>query len=336
METLLSDLSGDAVMSATGTHWEEAAPDYWNMNTDIRSTAIVIWAMSRIKPQSELLPNAVRWLMAVRKEGYWRTTNTTAWSLMSLVAYMRASGEMQGDYSYSLYLNGEVLGEGDVNKENLGQNHEMRVEIAKLLVEETNRLIIERHPAQEGQTGQGQLYYTAYLRYFLPVELVKALDRGIVVAREYTLVDGDGTPVTNAKVGDLIRVKLTIVAPSDLYYVVVEDPLPAGCEGVDTSLLTTSIVGERPQLENVTAEETNRWYRRYGWGWWWFSHTEMRDEKVVLFATYLPRGTYEYTYMMRPAVPGTFLVMPSLAYQMYFPEVFGRSDGGKFEVTSGE
>jgi len=336
VQTLLSDLSGDAIMSATGTHWEEEWPDYWNMNTDIRSTAIVIWAMSRLKPQSELLPNAVRWLMAVRKEGYWRTTNTTAWSLLSLVAYMRASGEMRGDYTYSVYLNGEIMSEGDINQDNLAEVNELHVEIAELLVEETNRLVIQRHPAREGQTGLGQLYYTAYLRYFLPVELVKALNRGIVVGREYTLVNGDGTPVTGATVGELVRVKLTIVAPNDLYYVVVEDPLPAGCEGVDTGLLTTSAVGEKPQLRNVTAEERYRWYRWYGWGWWWFSHTEMRDEKVVLFATYLPRGTYEYTYMMRPAVPGEFLVMPSFAYQMYFPEVFGRSDGGTFVVTSGE
>jgi hypothetical protein len=58
----------------------------------------------------------------------------------------------------------------------------------------------------------------------------------------------------------------------------------------------------------------------------------MRDEKVVLFATYLPKGTYEYTYLMRASVPGEFLTMPALAYEMYFPEVFGRSDGGRFAV----
>jgi len=39
---------------------------------------------------------------------------------------------------------------------------------------------------------------------------------------------------------------------------------------------------------------------------------------------------------MRASVPGQFLVMPANAYEMYFPEVFGRSDGGKFTVTSGE
>ena len=142
--------------------------------------------------------------------------------------------------------------------------------------------------------------------------------------------------VDTAQVGDLIRVKLTIVAPTDLHYVVVEDPLPAGFDGVDPSLKTTSIIGERPELRNVTAEEESDWFRRHGWGWWWFSHSEMRDEKVALFAQYLPRGTYEYTYLMRASVPGQFLVMPSTAYEMYYPEVFGRSDGGKFTVEPAE
>jgi len=39
---------------------------------------------------------------------------------------------------------------------------------------------------------------------------------------------------------------------------------------------------------------------------------------------------------MRASVPGEFLVMPANAYEMYFPEVFGRSDGGKFTVTNAE
>jgi uncharacterized protein YfaS (alpha-2-macroglobulin family) len=113
---------------------------------------------------------------------------------------------------------------------------------------------------------------------------------------------------------------------------VVEDPLPAGFEGVDLSLKTTSVVGEQPSLRNLTADEQDRWFRWYGWGWWWFSHSEMRDEKVVLFAEYLPRGTYEYTYLMRAGIPGDFYTMPTTAYEMYFPDVFGRSDGGKFTV----
>ena len=336
VQTLLSDLAGDAVVSATGTHWEEAEPDYWNMNTDIRTTAIVLWTMSQLEPKSELLPNTVRWLMAMRKEGYWETTQNTAWTLLGLVEYMKASGELEGDFSYTVYLNSDELASGDVSKENIAESRKIQVEIARLLVDEGNRLVIERHTPQADQTGKGMLYYSTYLRYYLPAEQVKALDRGIIIARQYNPVDAPNQYVDTAKVGDVIKVKLTIIAPSDLYYVVVEDPLPAGFEGVDLSLKTTSVTGEPPELTNLTAEQENLWYRRYGWGWWWFSNSEMRDEKVTLFAQYLPRGTYEYTYLMRAGVPGEFLAAPSTAYEMYFPEVFGRSDGGKFTVEPGD
>jgi uncharacterized protein YfaS (alpha-2-macroglobulin family) len=336
VQVLLSNLVGEAILSASGTHWEEDEPDYRNMNTNTRTAAIVVWALARLEPESELLPNAVRWLMSARNQGHWETTQSTVWSLMALVEYMRASGELRGDFSYTVYLNDNVLGRGDVNRESLTESRQLQVEITDLLLDEGNRLIIQRHPPSSDQTGEGQLYYSAFLRYFLPADQVKGLNRGIYVARQYSLVDQPGVPVEQAKVGDLIRVRLAIIAPSTLRYVVVESPLPAGCEGVDLSLKTTSVVGERPKLRNLTAEEESRWYRRYGWGWWWFSHTEMRDEKVALFATYLPRGTYEYTYLMRATVPGVFQVLPAFAYKMYFPEIFGRSDGGTFTVTTGD
>jgi uncharacterized protein YfaS (alpha-2-macroglobulin family) len=337
VRTLLNDLAGDAVRSASGAHWEEAEQDYWNMNTDVRTTAIILWALAHLRPDDQLLPATVRWLMAVRGEGHWQTTQDSAGSRLGFVAYMRSTGELEGDYSYRVYLNGEELASGEVSQDNITESYQLQVEIARLLADEGNRLVIERQTAQGAQTGAGQLYYSAGLRYYLPADHVRALDRGIMVARQYSPAGDAGQAsarryVDTARVGDVIQVKLTLIAPTDLYYAVVEDPLPAGFEGVDLSLKTTSVIGEQPTLRNLTAEEQDRWYRWYGWGWWWFSNSEMRDEKVVLFAEYLPRGTYEYTYLMRAAVPGEFYTMPSTAYEMYFPDVFGRSDGGKFTV----
>jgi uncharacterized protein YfaS (alpha-2-macroglobulin family) len=342
VKTLLDDLAGDAVVSATGTHWEEAEPDYWNMNTDIRTTAVVLWALARLEPDHTLLPGAVRWLMAGREEGHWGTTQNTAWSLLGLVAYMRASGELEGDYSYTVYLNGEELVTDQVTPESVDESRKLQVEIARLLTDEANRLVIERQAAEAGQTGEGQLYYSARLHYYVPAGQVQALDRGIMVARQYSPVDtGDAqaaaTPYADsARVGEVVRAKLTIIAPTDLYYVVVEDPFPAGFEGLDLSLKTASVVGERPELRRLRDGEEEDWYEQQGWGWWWFSHSEMRDEKAVLFAQYLPRGTYEYTYLMQATLPGEFSVIPTSAYQMYFPEVFGRSDGATFTVLPAE
>jgi hypothetical protein len=328
-DALLSDLTSAAILSATGAHWEEETVDYWTMNTDTRSTAIVLDALVQLDPNNDLIPNAVRWLMVARKDGHWETTQETVWALIALTDVMVSTGELEGDYSWIVTLNGETLGEGQVTPEDLDETRKLQAGIADLMAEmadHLNYLAITRLPPSADQSGEGRLYYSAYLRYFLPVEDVEALSRGVVVGRQYSGVEAPDETVSGAQVGDVIRVKLTIVAPNDLHYVVVEDPLPAGCEAVDQSLKTTSVVGERPELERV--DDQDRW----DWGWWWFSHTEMRDEKVVLFATYLPKGTYEYTYLMRASVPGEFLTMPALAYEMYFPEVFGRSDGGRFAV----
>ena len=335
VNALLSDITSAAIVSATGAHWEEAQVDYYAMNTDTRSTAIVLAALARLDPENALAPNAVRWLMVVRQDGYWETTQETAWALLALTDWMVATGELEGAYNWHVVVNGESLGEGSVARENINETVELQIKVAELLADEANRVVIERWAPEGQDEGTGRLYYSMYLRYYKPVEDVTALNRGIIVSRKYTLADCDPEEeqcpaITQAQVGDVMRVKLTIIAPNDLHYVVIEDPLPAGAEGVDQSLKTTSVVGEQPELTRT--DRRSPWGGNYGW--WWFSHTELRDEKAVLFATYLPRGTYEYTYLIRASLPGEYGVIPTHAYEMYFPEVFGRSDGGMFTITS--
>ncbi len=175
------------------------------------------------------------------------------------------------------------------------------------------------------------MYYTAQLKAFLPADEVKALNRGIVIARKYESADCKPEPgkpcaaIDGAAIGQNVRVRLTIVAPNDLYFVRVTDPLPGGAEAVDTSLKTSQQI--------ATETESPYFGGRDGWGWWWFSHTELRDDHAAVFASYLPAGTYEYTYLIRPSIAGTFKVMPSHIEQTYFPETFGRGDGATFTVT---
>lgn len=305
------------------------------MNTDTRSTAVIIDALTKLDPQNALLPNAVRWLMVARKAGHWETTQETAWALMALTDYMLMTGELQADYSYEVSLNDQDLDRQQITPAQVGQSFRVIVPIADLLAQEVNRVWITRQQPAAGQTGKGQLYYAMYLRYFVPVEDVRALGRGIIVARQYQPIDCEKDKncphIDHAQVGDVIKVKITLVAPHDLHYLVVEDPLPAGCEAIDRSLKTTSVVSEDPALRSGDPEYG---WDSYGWGWWWFSHSDVRDEKVALFADFLPRGTYEYTYYIRASVPGEFLTMPTLAYEMYFPEVWGRSDGGKMIISA--
>jgi hypothetical protein len=320
LKTLLSDLSSQAIVSATGAHWEEKEVDRWNWNTDTRTTAIVLATLSVIDPQNPINANAVRWLMRNRVNGHWNGTQETAWTLMALTRWMVASGELSADYQYAVALNGEELGRGQANRETLRQTQELSVDLRDMLQGELNRLAFAR------SSGPGNLYYTAHLTVSLPVEKIEPLEQGIVVSRSYYRLTDTETPVVEAQVGELLLTRVTIVAPRALHYVVVEDPLPAGLEAVDQSLSTSPQSVEVPQ---VYSWEDVFWR---GWGWWVFNHVEYRDEKVVLSADYLPAGTYIYTYLVRAGTAGVFRTIPTTAQEFYFPEVYGRGAGSLFTV----
>ncbi len=317
VNSLLSDLETAAVLSAAGAHWEEATRDYWNWNTDARTTAIVLNAFVQVNAKNPVTAQAVRWLMAHRDRGHWYTTQETAWSLIALTNWMSASNEYGTNYAYAVGLNGGLLDQGNATKENLTQTVKLKVELKDLLKEAANYLVFTRGD------GTGNLYYTAYLSAELPVESIGPLDQGVSLSRQYFTLDNSKTPITETSRGDLVRVRLTVVVPAPVHYIVVDDPLPAGFEAIDSTLLTDTAV---PTSYTVAD------YNERGWGWWYFSHIELRDEKVVLSADYLPAGTYVYTYLARASTAGTFKVIPPTASEFYFPDVGGRGAGSVFEV----
>lgn len=318
LETLKSDLVNAAVLSATGVHWEESQRDYSNWNTDTRTTAIVLDTFAQLWPDSELLPGITRWLMANRRGGHWSTTQETAWALIALTSWMVATRELEADYEWSLSLNGNDLEEGASNTSPVGQSTVVTVPATDLLVGETNRLAFQR------TGGSGQLYYTAHLTLYQPVESIEPISRGIVVTRRY--LDRKGDPIEEGQLGDVVTVEVTLIAPQDLHYVVVEDYYPAGAEPINRDFVTSGITGQRPYLEPSDPLAG-------GWGWWWFSHIELRDEKAVVYADFLPSGTYQFLYEIRLAVPGEYHVLPPTAQEFYFPEIYGRGGGALFTVN---
>ncbi len=320
LDTLQSGLVNNAIFSATGAHWEEDAREGINWNSDTRSTAIILHTFARIWPETNLLPSVVRWLMIAREADHWETTQETAWSVMALAEYMIASGELSPDFAWNAEFNGEEVASGRANAGTLGEASVTTIPREDIADYAVNRLLI----AREG--GDGQLYYTAHLRAYLPIELVEPASRGIIVSRRY--LDADGNPITEARAGDVITVEVTITAPGALNYLVVEDPIPAGAEGIDTGLATESILSDEA---GITSEAEDAPLSR-GWRWYWYSNVDFLDEKVVLYADFLSAGTYQFTYQLRLSLPGTYRVIPTTAMEFYMPEVYGRGQGALFTI----
>lgn len=313
-----------AILSATGAHWEEDEIDGWNWTSDIRSTSLSLSALVRATPDSDLLPNVVRWLMVARQGDHWPTTQETVWSIIALTDWMVTTGELQGNFEYNVSLNREKLSEITVMPDTTRDETLLHIAVRDLLPDDLNRLVIAR------SEGDGTLYYTAHLDLQLFAEDVEAIDRGVSVTRSYFLADDPEMQITSATVGDEITVQVIFTLREDMYYFVLESPIPAGTEMVDTRLLTSNAFSPGQQFQQETG---------YGWswyGWWWIDRTELRDEDAYLYADYLPAGTYTYSYQVRASTPGEFQTMPTHAYAFYFPEVFGRTDGILFTVQAGK
>ena len=138
--------------------------------------------------------------------------------------------------------------------------------------------------------------------------------------------------------------RLRITVPEDREFLVLDDALPAGLEAVDLSLRTAALMPgpgaaqsrRSPERDEAEGTESGGYWGYGSWdsGWWSpFDYRELRDDRVVYFATRLWKGTYTASYIARATTPGVFIRPPTHAEEMYNPAVFGRSDGGVFTVT---
>ena len=323
---LLGDLNDAVILSAAGAHWEDEVPDWNNLSSDIRGTAIILNALARLDADNLMAPNAVRWLMSARTAGHWATDHENAWSILALTNWMVASGELEAQFTYQVNVNGAQLVDSEFDQSNITDLDQMTVPVNNLLFDEVNFLDFQR------SEGDGRLYYTAYLNSFISAENLPAVNHGVVVQRAYYSADCDPEedvcePITSIAAGEQVRVELTIIVPNDLVYAVVEDHFPAGAEAIDPGL-ETSASGTSGSIEQVL--DTS--YRYGYWGWWYFNNIEYRDDRVVFLSDFLPAGTYQYSYTLQTSIPGEYQVLPAVAYQEFFPDVFGRSAGFIFII----
>ena len=317
---IYSDLEANAIRSATGTHWEGQGAKN-NLESPIFSTSVVVYALAHNDPASLTIPEAVRYLMSNRgSDGAWASTYETAWAILSLTEVMKGTGELSGDFDFAATLNGigllEVSAGGDAKLNPVNAY----VPVGSLYPNDPNALSIYR------EEGAGRLYYMAHLNVLRPVDDVTPLDQGIHVTRRYETADGNQlSPETgfSSTIGEPMVVKLTITLKQAAYHLVVEDYIPAGAEILNTNLKTSQQIAIEPDPRDPF---------RFGWGWWYFNNPLIFDERIAWSAEYVPAGTYELSYVLVPNLPGEYRVLPTRAWEFYFPKVQGHSAGAVFAI----
>jgi len=322
-EAILRHLNNRVVETAgaanfTTSYGEDA---YLLLHSSRRADGVILDALIQNQPESDLIPKVVNGLLAHRTAGRWGNTQENAFVLLALDRYFNTFEAQTPDFVARIWL-GETYAGEHTYAGRTTERHETRVPMSYLVEsDETQDLIISKE-------GEGRLYYRLGLRY-APTDLdMPPVDMGFVVQRTYEAVDDaddvqrDENGVWHIKAGARVRIRLSMVADNRRYHVALVDPLPAGLEAINPALAVS---------ENVPADPASR---QYGWWWWstWYDHQNLRDERAEAFATLLWDGVYTYSYIARATTPGTFVVPPAKAEEMYSPEVFGRSASDRVVV----
>jgi uncharacterized protein YfaS (alpha-2-macroglobulin family) len=322
LEAIRRHVNNRAVETAGAANFttDYGEQNYLLLGSDRRTDAILLDALIGDNPQYDLIPKLVNGLLAHRTRGRWSNTQENVFVLLALDRYFNTFEAQTPDFVARIWLGDTYAGEHEFH----GRTTERRETVIPMryLVDEalggggTQELVLSKE-------GSGRLYYRLGLRY-APSDLeLDPLDMGFVVQRSYEAVDNpedvsqgaDG--VWHIKAGARVRVRLSMVADNRRYHVALVDPLPAGLEIVNPSLEVSGNIPQDPNSPDY----------RYGWWWWgtWYEHQNLRDERAEAFTPLLWDGVYEYTYIARATTPGTFVVPPAKAEEMYSPEVFGRS-----------
>ena len=278
-------------------------------------TAVALQALIAINPNDARIRLALRWLMQHRTGEYWADTRDTAAVLAALSDYVLTQPNQSPDGSVQVRLNGRIVQTFALNaKTNNAQELTLRIPAAELRPDK-NDIQLER-------IGGGSLvFYTVQMRQTVALDPIPALaSKSVSVQREYLRVVSkqnakglwnlQSEPTNNQlALGDRIKVRLTIDAPRDLSYVLIEDAFPSGLEAT-----------ERGDSDEVVE-----------WGYWW-SSVDLRDDRIAFFARALSKGRHVIEYNLRAQTPGTCRALPTLVQAMYSPDIEAETAEDKLEI----
>jgi hypothetical protein len=338
-EAIRRHLRNRVAETASAAHFVVSYGDdaYVLLHSDRRADAVLLEALIGDQPQSDLIPKLVEGLLAHRKAGRWANTQENVFVLLALDRYFNTYEKTTPDFVARLWLGERYAGEQAFR----GRSTERRT------LEVPMRTLAARPgevPLLLAKDGPGRLYYRIGLRYAPRSLRLEPLDVGFTVERRYEAVDDkrdlrrddDGT--WRVRAGSRVRVTLTLVAPSRRYHVALVDPLPAGLEAINPALATSETLPRGASTDvGVLGARGLGGPGRPGAAWWfwlrpWFDHQNLRDERVEAFSALLWEGVYSYSYVARATTPGTFVVPPAKAEEMYAPETFGRTGTDRMVV----
>ncbi len=273
---------------------------WWLMDSADANAARLIIAVLDDPAWRDELPRMVLGHLARQRDGAWLTTTANLWGALALDKFAARFENVP--------VTGRTLaavGGGEAAIEWTRQPEGARLTLPWPAAPDTLRI---------SQDGTGAPWITVQSLAAVPPSAPVRAGYGLV--RTVTAVQRKDPSAWSR--GDVLRVRVEIQAQSDMTWVVLSDPVPAGAAILGTGLGRDSSA--------ATSGE-----RREGAAWAAFE--ERSFEAFRSYWAHLPRGMHVVEYTLRLNNPGRFVLPPTRIEAMYAPETHGELPNVALDVA---
>jgi uncharacterized protein YfaS (alpha-2-macroglobulin family) len=247
------------------------------------------------------VPLLMRGALAMQQRGSWQSTITNAWGSLAIGKFAKVFE--------STPVAGITTGTLGGAAQKLDWAHDPR----------GGALEFAWPPAQVNlnltHSGSGKPW--AQISTSAAIPLKAPFTSGYAITKTLTPVEGAHPGAWRQ--GDLVRVHLKIDAQTDMTWVVVDDPIPAGASQLGTGL------GRDSEIATAGENVNNP-------GFVWPAFVERGFEGFRAYYEYVPKGAFEIEYTIRLNQPGTFQMPPTHVEALYEPEMLGEIPNAPFTV----
>lgn len=278
---------------------EESDFWWWLMDSGDANAARLILAVIDEPAWKDELPRMVLGALARQQRGAWLTTTANLWSVFALERFA-ARFETQTVTGRSLATLGGSSAAHDWSSAKAG-----------------GRLMLpwpaSAAPLQVQQQGSGKPWLS--VQTLAAVPLKAPIAAGYHVNRTVSAVERKAADAWSR--GDVLRVRLEIEAQSDMTWVALNDPVPAGATLLGSGLGRDSAIATGGERREGSA---------------WLAYEERAQDGFRATWEFMPRGRHVIEYTLRLNSAGRFHLPPSRIEAMYAPESFGEQPNAALEV----
>ena len=266
------------------------ARDYmwWLMGShDVDSAQLILTFIDQASWQ-QFEPLFMRGLLARQQKGRWTTTVGNAWSVVALRKFA-AKFEKEK-------ITGKTSMEWSDEKkvQSWAKRPKGSLEDFNWKGEDTKKLVLKHK-------GTGKPWALVQSRAAIPLK--EGIQSGFVLQKEWKPIEQKESGKWSR--GDIIEVRISVEGKTDMTWVVVDDPIPAGA----------TILGSVGQssLADRGRKGPKGAYPRF---------VERSFAAYRAYYQYVPTGEWSFSYRIRLNNVGTFQLPPTRVEAMYYPEMF--------------